>query len=327
MEGAQHSPGAGHARYSALHSMLNFKLTVPVDWRACLCLGSSMALVGCYVALSKPLVAVFGVFALAWMRFFIGVIAVPHWLRKPADEPALRRSVKLLLFFESFLGNFLFSICMLYGVSQTSALAAGIILSMLPIVVALLSTVFLRETLPARLWIAMACAATGMVLLNTASTAADARESQAWGNGLILAAVFCEAAYAVIGKKLSTVMTPRRITAVINLWGCVLMTPLALWYGTSLDLSAVALRDWMGLLFYGLAASVVSVWLWMTGLRRVPASQAGIFTVMLPVAASLTGWVLGEIPNVWHGIAWGIAFLGVLLASFTPEREKNNISQ
>ena len=139
-------------------------------WQACCCLGLSMALVGCYVALAKPLVSVFGVFALAWMRFVIGALTVPHWLRKPAQEPALTPRLKGLLFLESFLGNFLFSICMLYGVSQTSALAAGIILSMLPIVVAVLSALFLRERLSGRLRVAMVFAATGMLLLNTAST-------------------------------------------------------------------------------------------------------------------------------------------------------------
>jgi len=65
----------------------------------------------------------------------------------------------------------------------------------------------------------------------------------------------------------------------------------------------------------------------MTGLRHVKASQAGIFTVMLPVAASITGWVLGETPDGWQGIAWIMAFLGVALASPRPEREKNNISE
>ena len=119
--------------------MQNHPLSRHAYWQACCCLGLSMALVGCYVALAKPLVSVFGVFALAWMRFVIGALAVPHWLRKPAQEPALTPRLKGLLFLESFLGNFLFSICMLYGVSQTSALAAGIILSMLPIVVAVLS--------------------------------------------------------------------------------------------------------------------------------------------------------------------------------------------
>ena len=296
-------------------------------WQACCCLGLSMALVGCYVALAKPLVSVFGVFALAWMRFVIGALAVPHWLRKPAQEPALTPRLKGLLFLESFLGNFLFSICMLYGVSQTSAFAAGIILSMLPIVVAVLSALFLRERLSGRLRVAMVLAATGMLLLNTASHDGAPRESQLWGNALVLAAVLCEAAYVVMGKRLSAAMSPRRITAVINLWGCALMTPLALWYWPPLDWSAVSASTWGLLLFYGLAASVWSVWLWMTGLKNVKASQAGIFTVMLPVAASLTGWVLGETPDRWQVFAWGMAFLGVALASSGSEHEKNNISE
>ena len=33
---------------------------------------------------------------------------------------------------------------------------------------------------------------------------------------------------------------------------------------------------WVLLVFYGLAASVWTVWLWMTGLRQVPAAQAGV---------------------------------------------------
>ena len=249
-------------------------------WQACCCLGLSMALVGCYVALAKPLVSVFGVFALAWMRFVIGALAVPHWLRKPTQEPALNLRMKGLLFFESFLGNFLFSICMLYGVSQTSAMAAGIILSMLPIVVAMLSALFLRERLSRRLLLALAFAATGMLLLNTTPRDGTLRESQFWGNALVLAAVFCEAAYVVMGKRLSDVMTPRRITAVINLWGCALMTPLALWYWPALDWSGVAASTWALLFFYGLAASVWSGLLtpaWRVW-REAPSRQASLET-------------------------------------------------
>src|SRR5437764_15049690 len=76
------------------------------------CLALSMSLVGSYVALSKPLAAAIPVFLLAWLRFGIGGLAVLHWLRKPANEPPMTRQVRRLVFLESFLGNFLFSICM-----------------------------------------------------------------------------------------------------------------------------------------------------------------------------------------------------------------------
>ena len=114
----------------------------PARWQAYAALALSMSLVGSYVALSKPLVAVFPVFLLAWLRFGIGGLAMWRWLRKPADEPPMTRRTRGLLFLESFLGNFLFSICMLFGVRLTTAVAAGVVMSAIPAVVAILSWLF-----------------------------------------------------------------------------------------------------------------------------------------------------------------------------------------
>src|SRR4051812_12924421 len=122
------------------------------------CLALSMALVGSYVALSKPLVAAIPVFLLAWMRFGIGGAAMLHWLPRPASEPPMQASTRRLLFLESLLGNFLFSICMLAGVSMTSAVSAGVIMASIPAAVALLGAVVLRERCPPRVWIGIGCA-------------------------------------------------------------------------------------------------------------------------------------------------------------------------
>ncbi|MBS1135394.1 MAG: family transporter, partial [Burkholderiaceae bacterium] len=104
---------------------------------AFLLLTGSMALVGTYVALSKPLTAAIPVFALAFLRFAIAAVAMVPWTRAAASEPPLSRTEHRLFFVMSFFGNFLFSICMLYGVSMTTATAAGVILATLPAVVAL----------------------------------------------------------------------------------------------------------------------------------------------------------------------------------------------
>ena len=74
-----------------------------------------------------------------------------HWLKKPADEPSLTPKTRRLLFLESFLGNFLFTLCMIYGVSLTSAVSAGVIMASIPAVVALMSWVFLRERIGLRI--------------------------------------------------------------------------------------------------------------------------------------------------------------------------------
>ena len=78
---------------------------------------------------------------------------------------------------------------------------------------------------------------------------------------------------------------------------------------------------WLLLVAYALAASVWTVWLWMTGLKRVPAAQAGIFTVMLPVSAALVGvLVLGESLSAVQTMAFGAALSGVLLATLPARR-------
>jgi len=285
------------------------------------CLALSMTLVGSYVALSKPLVAAIPVFLLAWLRFGIGGAAMLHWLRRPVDEAPLTPRTRRLLFLESFLGNFLFSVCMLFGVSLTSAVSAGVIMAAIPAVVAILSRIFLHEPIAGRTAAAIACAAAGIGMLALAQPSAHGGTAGAgewaWlGNLLVLAAVVCEASYAVIGKALTGVLGPKRITSLINLWGFALVTPFGLYAALRFDFGSVTPGVWALLLFYSLAASVWTVWLWMTGLKVVPAAQAGVFTVMLPISAALVGVLfLGETLGGLQMAAFLAALAGVVLAT------------
>jgi drug/metabolite transporter (DMT)-like permease len=292
---------------------------VPSRPLAYACLALSMSLVGSYVALSKPLVAAFPVFLLAWLRFGIGGLAMLHWLRRPAGEAPLVPRTKRLLFLESFLGNFLFSLCMLFGVRLTSAVSAGVIMAAIPATVALLSWAFLRERITGRTWTAIACAAFGIALLafTKPSPSAGAGSDLAWlGNLLVFGAVVCEASYAVIGKALTGVLGPKRITSLINLWGFALVTPFGAYAALHFDFATVHAGAWLLLVFYALAASVWTVWLWMTGLKVVPAAQAGVFTAMLPVSAALVGVLaLGEPLSLVQVIAFASALVGVVLAT------------
>ncbi len=293
-----------------------------------------MTLVGSYVALSKPLVAALPVFLLAWLRFGIGALAMPHWLIKPASEPPMSRRTRQLLFLESFLGNFLFTICMLLGVSLTTAVSAGVIMAAIPTAVALLSWIFLRERIGRRVWAAIGLAVLGISLFSlskselpthiTQGLEANLLYKNAWlGNLLVLAAVLCEASYAVIGKKLTGSMSPKRITALINLWGFALMTPLGVYAAWRFNFLGVTGGTWLLLVFYALAASVWTVWLWMTGLKTVPAAQAGVFTVMLPISAAAVGvLVLGERLSGMQGLAFGLCLAGVVLATLPARQTK-----
>ncbi|HET9978554.1 MAG TPA: DMT family transporter, partial [Burkholderiaceae bacterium] len=238
----------------------------PAPIGAYVLLAASMALVGSYVGLSKLLVAAFPVFLLAWLRFGIAALAMAHWVRSEPGSTPLSRHDRGLVFLESFLGNFLFSICMLFGVAATSALAAGVVMAAIPAAVALLSRIFLGEAIRPRVAAAIACAAIGIALLAMARHDGGGGAAHPWwGYALLLGAVFCEASYVVIGKRLTGQLSARRISALINLWGLALVTPFGLWQARTFDFGAVAAPTWALLVFYALAASVWSVWLWMKG--------------------------------------------------------------
>jgi drug/metabolite transporter (DMT)-like permease len=292
-------------------------MTAHLPWLAYASLAASMALVGSYVGLSKVLVLVFPIFLLAWLRFGIAALAMAGWVQRGGDEPRLSRHDRWLLFFESFFGNFLFSICMLFGVSMSSALEAGVIMAGIPAAVALMSRAFLKERIALRVMLGIACAVAGIALVSFAKNSIAANASSLLGNLLLLGAVLCEASYVVMGKKLTGNVSPKRISALINLWGLVLVTPLGIWQALRFDFAAVAAGSWCLLLFYSIAASMVTVWLWMTGLKHVPASKAGIFTVLLPVSAAAVGvLLLGEKFSTAQAAAFALALAGVVLATW-----------
>ena len=280
-----------------------------------------MSLVGAYVALVKLLTAQFPIFALAFLRFAIAAVALLPWTWRSASEPPVTRSESRQLFLQSFFGNFLFSICMLGGVALTSATASGLVMSALPVVVALLSAALLAERLTGRLLLATLCAGAGIALVQLAKPSQSATGSSWLGDALVFGAVCCEALYVVIGKRLSATRTPMRVAAWINLWGLALSAPLGLWQIARIDFSAIAAGTWILLVFYALAASVVAVALWMSGLRRISAGLAGVFTVALPLSSTAVAvGVLGEVLTWLDAVALSFALAAILLATWPGGR-------
>jgi len=289
-----------------------------IPFSAYLYLLSGMAVVGAYVGFSKVIVETVPVFLLATIRFGIAAVAMLPWTF-PRGGLAVAWPLRRTLLGESFFGNFLFSICMLSGVARTSATAAGLIMSMLPAAVAILSLVALAERVNGRTKIAVLLAVVGVstLTLGRGGESTTSTDAALVGNAFMVGAVFCEAMYVVLGKRLTSASVgPMQISAWINLVGFTLMLPLGIWQGLSFDFGRMTPLLWTLIVVYAIAASVLSTWLWLTGLRHVPASKAGVFTTALPITSALVGIVfLGERPTAAHGIAFVCAVLGILLVT------------
>lgn len=284
-----------------------------------------MLLVGSNVGIGKTIVAFLPVPLFALLRFVIA-LAVLWPVLRVSRMRRVKRGEWLNLFLQALFGTFGFTLLMLGGAHRTSAVAAGVITSTIPAVVALFSWLILRERPDARTFASIALAIAGIAVINLAHAGSGAQNPGSFaGNLMVLGAVCCESFYVILSRRLTQTLAPLEICAYTHLFGFVLMLPVGLPGALSFVLSggyaSVPASVWTLVLWYGLSASVFSFCLWMMGIRHVPGSIAGVFTAVLPVAAALYGIVfLGERPMPAHGIALACVVGGIALASLKIRR-------
>ncbi len=277
-----------------------------------------MALVGSNVGLGKAIVAHVPILLFALLRFVVAIVCLSPWYR-PARMRRVSRREWFNLFLQAFFGTFLFTLLMLGGVRLTSAMSAGVITSTIPATVAILSWLVLRERLSRRTVLSVLLAVAGIAVLNIARGGhhGGGGSDALLGNLMVMGAVVCESIYVILSKRLAQTLAAIEICAYTHLIGGLLMLPLGLVPLLDFDASTVPLHVWAMVLWYALSASVFSFWLWMKGIRHVPAQLAGVFTSVLPIAAALYGVVfLGETPGWAHGVALVCVLAGIALASW-----------
>jgi drug/metabolite transporter (DMT)-like permease len=214
---------------------------------------------------------------------------------------------------------------MLGGVARTSAVAAGVITSTIPAVVALFAWMFLGERPTGRAIVSIVFAVAGIVVINLSQVGAHSVGQPAagsfTGNLMVLGAVCCESLYVILSRRLTQTLAPIDICAYTHLFGLLLMLPLGAGALAHFDYASVPGHTWALVVWYGLSASVFSFWLWMKGIRHVHGSLAGVFSAVLPIAAAAYGIVfLDERPTLAHGIALALVVAGIALASVTTKR-------
>ncbi len=278
-------------------------------WGAWISLTLAMSIAGSAVVAGKLLVGSVPVFLAAEMGLGTGLLVMLPLLWLRIETAALDVRTHATLALQALCGIALYRVCTFEGLRFTSAASAGLMSSAAPAVIGLLAWAVLRERPPLRRIMGIACVSLGLLAINitpflTMQGAAglestDAATGEVWrsllGNGLVLAAVLCEAAFSVLSKARCRPMSPLRRTTLVSLYAFGMLLPMTLFEARDFDFTMMSGVCMAGIAYYGVAVSYLSYVLWFRGIAHVPASAAASFTGLVPLSGVALSWlVLGE---------------------------------
>ncbi|WP_462413122.1 DMT family transporter [Neobacillus sp. Marseille-QA0830] len=285
----------------------------------------AMILVGGFVALNKLASAALPIFLFSELRLGIAALILSLiLLKKESKFPTLNKRDVLVLFIQAFLGVFLFSMFLLLGSKYTSAIESGIITSLTPALVAIVSVIIFKERLssPQKAGIAMALA--GAILINVFGISGN----MSWtvysllGNILILMAVTGEAFFVTFGKLVSKQISPLAVSTIVITIGAVLNLPFAISQAIDFDFSTISWSDGALVFYSAVPVSVVAVLFINQAAKVLPGSSTAVFTAIMPVSAILVSFfVLGEQLLWYHMVGIACVVFSIMLVSMTSKQK------
>ncbi|MCC3375399.1 DMT family transporter [Cohnella sp. REN36] len=225
----------------------------------------------------------------------------------------------LLLIAQALLGMFLFRVFMLYGLRLVTASEAGIVTSLTPAVVAVLSYPLLRERLSWRGALGVLCALTGVAsirMFEWISAGHAAAAASALGLLLVFAAVVGEAMLLILRKLTASQVSSLAGTSYVILFSFLMFLPVAGAELRSFEIFSLGWRSWAVLAYNGLIITLLAYVLWFRGISRVPAGTAGVYTSIIPISTLVLSYTLLHEPLSWiHAFGCAFVLAGVALVS------------
>ena len=256
----------------------------------------------------------FGPLTFTWMRVLIAALVLfsAVMLQRKA-WPAARDIFKLLGL--GIIGNGLYQLLFVFGVSRTRVGSAALILAAAPAFIALLSWARGLEKVSGRSWagIGLSVAGVGVVMLGSAA-ASSSQHGSLLGVFLVFCGVLCWSAYTVGMQPLTLRVDPVQLSALTMAGGMIPLafaTPFAISSLATVHAGAIA---WWCLLYSSIISIGIAYLFWYRGIRILGPTRTSVYGNLQPIVAILTGWIaLGEAPTMWQGVGTVAIIGGIFL--------------
>ncbi|WP_164562083.1 DMT family transporter [Nitratidesulfovibrio vulgaris] len=265
----------------------------------------------------KVAVQTLGTWQMMWARMVFALLLLVPLARRLAPARIERRDLPLLAGM-ALMQPCLYFLCESTALQLTTSSQAGVMAASMPLMMAV-GGFLLGEKVSPRLWFGVGVSCIGVAWLTSSGGEGGGSAPDPFtGNLLELAAMACATGSSLCigalisrGKGRWNALT---LTGIQTLAGAVFFLP-----GAPGVIGGVA--DWstevlLAVVYLGGASSLGAFGLYNWALGHMPASRAGNFINLVPVAAIFFGWLLlGETLTTTQYLATGLVMGGVLMGT------------
>jgi len=235
----------------------------------------------------------------------LGAVAI--WRRE--RMPSRRDLVRIAAFGILWLG--VYSVTLNAAERRVDAGTAAMLVNLGPILIALLAGLVLHEGFPRGLFLGMAVAFGGCVLIGVGTTGSSS--TAGLGIALCLIAAFAYSVAVIVQKTVLTRVSPFVVT-----WlGCSAATIACLPFTPGLvdDVSDASGSALLWTVYLGAIPTALGFALWSFALGRTSAGRMGSLTYLAPPIAIVLGWLILSERPAWLAVGGGVLCLaGVAFA-------------
>lgn len=253
--------------------------------------------------------------ALSWWRWLIALACVlPFaWPYLARDWPQLRRAWRWLAVF-GILGTACYNALCYIGLASTTVINGLLLNSFIPIVIVLISWVFLGKRLARLEAVGVIVSLVGvMVIVAHGQISALLHLALNRGDLWILVTVFAWATYTLLLPH-RPACHPMSFLTAIALIGLIALSPFYLWElarGAHIVMSAAAIA---GIVYTGVFPAFLGFVCWNRAVSEVPPARAGLFMHLSPAfGIVLSILFLNEHPATFHFYGIALIFGGIWL--------------
>ncbi|GMV33339.1 MAG: EamA family transporter [Chloroflexi bacterium] len=273
---------------------------------------------GMYVV-SKVVLEVIPPFTLLLMRLLMGAatlgVAIVFINRKADKNAALSKETFWRSVLIGLVGYGISLGFQFVGTKLSTASNGALVTSATPAFVLLFAPILLGEKTTARRIVALVLSSLGVLAVIDPRNA-ELSPSLFWGNISLLAAALTWALYSVLVRKLSQSGDLLVFSAIMLLGGVPFSIPLSIWELSTVGVGAITPAIVGGLLFLGIVATAVGMFLWNYAFAQLPAAVASLTFFAQPVVGTLLGWFfLSEEITPLFLVGGALIGIGILIAT------------